>query len=216
MPFFSPFPAPIRQNPDTPSLEDDTAAAAPLIDVVIPLLVRSAAGTVSRCFSGRSDGRRARLLRSVSWLLICALCGSTMLQTRQLTFWNRLIALTTAINASSTFTRCLADVSIHWALKRLARSRPSDDVSFPIHVVMLRWIRGRAHATQLTMRLDLTFVFEVALVGDDNNGEVILVLDLVASACPILLGRCTQDSGNSPEGSVDGTSRLLRNCSETL
>ena len=43
----------------------------------------------------------------------------------KLTFWYRLIALTTAINASSTLTRCLADVSIHWALNRFARSRPS-------------------------------------------------------------------------------------------
>jgi hypothetical protein len=29
------------------------------------------------------------------------------------TFWYRLIALTTEMNASSTLTRCLAEVSIH-------------------------------------------------------------------------------------------------------
>lgn len=28
------------------------------------------------------------------------------------------------------------------------------------------------------MRLDLTLVFQIALIGDDNNGEVVFVLDL--------------------------------------
>jgi hypothetical protein len=83
------------------------------------------------------------------------------------------MALTTAINASSTLTRCLADVSIHWALNRFARSRPS------VHQPAL-FDDDRKGAR--TMRLDLTLILQITLVGNNNNGEEILVLHLFESA----------------------------------
>jgi hypothetical protein len=63
------------------------------------------------------------------------------------------------------------------------------------------------------MRLHLTLVLQVALVGNDHDGKVILVLDLHVSCGSCDLGRGTS---NSPAGSAGGTSTPPQSCSATL
>jgi hypothetical protein len=51
-----------NESGDARGLENDAAAAAPLVDVVVGALVRPAARPVGRCLAGRADLGRARLL----------------------------------------------------------------------------------------------------------------------------------------------------------
>lgn len=114
----------------------------------------------------------------------------------------RLIALTSSINTSSTLIRCFADVSMHTAPNcfarllpsarrgRLARARcgvePRSEGEFRrgkdgnVEEQGEGKIRegGIGGKTRRTLRIHLTFVIQITLVRNHNNGEVILVLDL--------------------------------------
>jgi hypothetical protein len=76
------------------------------------------------------------------------------------------------MNASSTLTRCLAEVSIHCALNRFAKSRPS---------VYIRTELGFEERWGHTVRLNLSLILQITLVGNHNDGEEILVFHLLIS-----------------------------------
>lgn len=109
--------------------------------------------------------RRTRflILQSCQWLI------PKSIRVFKHTFWYLLMARTTAIKASSTFTRCLADVSIHWALNLLAKSRPSE------MALSCEW---DLETNGLTMRLDLPFVLQITFIRYYDYWEVVLILNL--------------------------------------
>ena len=70
--------------------------------------------------------------------------------------------------------RCLADVSMNLQPKCLARSRPSDRVN----AVYQHWVVcGQPIRKKHTVHANLPFVFKIAFVCDDNDGEGVLVFD---------------------------------------
>ena len=141
------------------SLEDDATFAATCVGGVV--------------WVGDRHAARSCLTWSACRLLLCEayrqqnedLCkiGRTLLYF--------LISRTRLLNASSTLMRCFADVSMNRQPKCLARSLPSSrQISvLSVPVGMMQYERKR------TMRAYLTLVFEVALVGDDDDRKVVPV-----------------------------------------
>ena len=105
------------------------------------------------------------------------------------------ISRTRLLKASSTLIRCLADVSMNLHPRCLARSRPSVIVT----VSKFRNVTGRHDGRTgrrrcvgvRTIHADLPFVFQVALIGDQDDRETILVFypqDLLVERADFLKG----------------------------
>ena len=81
------------------------------------------------------------------------------------------ISRTKVVKASSTLIRCLADVSMNRQLKCFARSRPSgqmiDSLAEPYGV----------RCDTRTIEPHLPFIFKITLIGNNNNGEDVSILD---------------------------------------
>ena len=83
-----------------------------------------------------------------------------------------LISRTMSKKALSTLTRVLADVSMNLQPKCFARSRPSVEGQAMVSP-RFRDIKG---CRGLTVHPHLPLVFQIALVGNDDNWERVLVL----------------------------------------
>jgi hypothetical protein len=74
------------------------------------------------------------------------------------------------INIDSLLGRCLDTLGVESLCEVSALC--------PLAYILWQWKKAR------TMRLDLTLILQITLVGNNNNGEEVLVLHLLRSASP--------------------------------